>query len=98
MSDIEKFRVGVVTIIEVDAVNFSDAANIAESAVKRGLLAVDVSNSKIKPLRIEWQGYNHHTYSATVAQMPLELSRAVSNQHVSLGVNQPTRESDDSQA
>lgn len=88
----EKFRVGVVTILEVDAANFSDAANVAEAAVMRSLLAADTSNSKIKPITIRWEHYNRHFYEATVTQTPLELSRAVSNQHVNLGVEQPTKE------
>jgi hypothetical protein len=77
------------TILEVDAVDFSDAANVAEEAVKRGLLAVDVSNSKIKPVRIEWEGYNRYTYSATVVRQPIELSRGARNGDVNLTVDQP---------
>lgn len=88
----EKFRVGVVTILEVEGTNFSDAANVAESAVKRALLAADSNNSTIQPVQIRWEHYNRHFYEATVTQMPLELSRAASNQHVTLGVNQPVKE------
>lgn len=87
-----KFRVGVVTIMEVDSGDFKDAANVAEAAVKRALLGADSNNSTIQPVQIRWQHYNHQRYEATVTQMPLELSRAVSNRHVSLGVEQPAGE------
>lgn len=87
-----KFRVGVVTILEVDAVDFNDAANIAENAVGRALLAADANNDTIQPVQIRWQHYNHHFYEATVTQMPVELARVLLNQHVTLTVPQPTRE------
>lgn len=87
-----KFRVGVVTILEVDAVDLRDATNVAEAAVQRALIGADSNNSRIQPVQIRWEHYNGHSYEATVTQMPVELSQAVASKYVNLGVDQPTRE------
>lgn len=92
----EKFRVGVVTIWEVEAVDFRDAANIAEGATQHAIVTArnphipaEVTTHPV----INWVR-NGEVYEAVLRYMPLELNRSTGNGVITLGVAQPAREDD----
>lgn len=88
----EKFRVGVVTILEVEAVDWTDATHVAEGAVKHALRSVDAGDVKPGPIIVKWQHVNDHDYEATVVRSPAELGVAARNGYMYLEVQQPAKE------
>lgn len=72
----EKFRVAVVTTMDVEAVDAKDAANIAESALWRSLIGSHTATTLDGDLITRWSR-NGHDYAVTVTQPPLELNRAL---------------------
>jgi hypothetical protein len=91
----EKFRVGVVTILEVEAVDWTDAAAVAEGALKN---AINESRNPHVPLEVtgqpvlNWVARNREVYDAIVVHAPVEISRALVNGYAHVAVQQPTNE------
>lgn len=86
-----RFRVGVVTIWEVDAVDERNAQRIAEGAVQ--FMVTDVSGRErgVQPV-VRWTHSNGLEYEATLLRGPAEVGVALRNQYLHVGVHQPTRE------
>lgn len=82
----EKFRVAVVTVLDVEAADESDAANVAEGAVMHALQRVDATPSVADPYTVEWAHVNGHEYSATVTHLPRELKRALQENYIHVTV------------
>lgn len=93
MSNTEKFRVGVVTIWEVDAVDAIDATGIAEGALSHMIHTLNTSGSRRSPV-IEWQHSNGYEYRAALLRGPAEVGVALRNHYLDLSVHQPRREAD----
>lgn len=84
----EKFRVAVLTILEVETSDRRNAENVAEAALKRAIREADVSNSKIKPMRLQAVNGSGEVFEATVTRQPVELNAAIRNNDFRLGVEQ----------
>lgn len=77
-----KFQVAVVTVLEVQAVDEKDAANVAEAALWRSLVGAHDATTLEGDLLLRWRRKDHD-YEVRVTRPPLELSRALrSGSHV----------------
>ena len=94
-SSVEKFRVAVVTVLEVDAVDWIDAAHVAEGAVKHALRhAAEPTDEQWLTHTVKWRHVNGHDYEARVARQPCEVGTAMYNGYMHLEVTQPAGEED----
>lgn len=82
----EKFRVAVVTIWEVDAVDKSDAFRKAEGAVDYAIRCVDQNppGTGDEPV-LRWSRYGN-AHEATLLVPPLEVDTAVAAGHLHVKV------------
>jgi hypothetical protein len=84
--ELKKFRIGVVTVWEVEASDERDAARVAEGALQHFITALNTSDSRRNTV-IEWEHTNGHTYAATLFRGPAEIGAAVRNQYVNVSVH-----------
>ncbi len=84
----EKFRVGIITVAEVNAVDWVDATHIAEGAITYAIQQVDSGDDNFAQIR--WRHYNGHDYEATIVTGPTELNVAGRVGQFKLEVCQPT--------
>lgn len=92
-----KFRVGVLTILEVDVTtgSWTDAKRVAEGAIEYLLESTTGSGRRAQQV-ITWRHSNGLDYEATVVRRPIELDAAARNGCFELEVHQPlTREVED---
>lgn len=84
-----KFRVGIITVWEVEAADERDARRVAEGAVQ--FMVTDVTgHRKTGYPVVQWQHSNGHEYEATLLRGPAEVGAALRNQYMFLDVYQPT--------
>jgi hypothetical protein len=90
VSDQQKFRVGVVTVWEVNAVNWRDAVNIAEAGARRVIVEVSEPTDEKWPIStVKWQHPDGREYEARLVRWPREVSGALRDGYMFLEVHQP---------
>lgn len=73
----EKFRVAVVTVWELDAVDHIDATNKAEGAVEHAIRLANVASDGENP-HVRWRRYGN-LHEATLVSPPSEVNVAFAN-------------------
>lgn len=92
---IEKFRVGVVTVLEVEATDWIDATHVAEGALRHAISTArnpHVPEAVTRQPVLSWVGRNQFVYDATVVRAPVELGCALRNGYAHVAVTQPEKE------
>jgi dihydroorotase-like cyclic amidohydrolase len=82
----EKFRVGVVTVWEVEAVDRSDAIRKAEGAVMHAVRLASVAPSGADP-HVRWRWYGN-LHEASLVSAPLEVDTAFAGGLIRVSVSE----------
>lgn len=85
-----KFRVGVVTImeVEVDTDSFRDASRVAEGAINYLIGLGNTSEGRERPV-VKWRHRNGADYEVALVRAPIELGAAARNDCFTVAVPQP---------
>lgn len=91
-----KFRVGVVTILEVeiDSDDERNARRVAEGAVEH-LIELNGPIERGKQPVIRWRHRNGSDYQVAVVRRPIEVGAAARNGYFTVGIPQPVLEDHD---
>lgn len=82
-----KFNVGVLTVVEVESNDWTDAANIAEGAIHYAIWQASVTTDGAPVVKFHHR--NGHNYEGKVVRRPVELERGSHNGYFRLEVAQP---------
>lgn len=87
---VTKFRVGVVTVMEVEVTSNDerDARRVAEGAVEYLISLGNFGEDRGQPV-VRWRHRNGANYEVTVVRRPIEVGAAVRNGVFTLDVPQP---------
>lgn len=91
-----KFRVGIVTIMEVDVETnaWTDALRLAEGAMHHLIGLGNCAEARERPV-IKWRHRNGTDYEVAIARRPIELGAAARNGCFTIDVPQLTSELSD---
>jgi hypothetical protein len=89
--ELRKFRVGVVTVWEVEANDERNARRVAEGAVQHMISELGVCERGTPPV-VRWVHGNGLEYAVTLFRGPAEVGVALRNQYMHLDVHQPMEE------
>jgi hypothetical protein len=90
-----RYRVGIITIVETEAHDWTDAANVAEGVVRHALRQSDSGDSNARHVVVKFRqrGFD---YEGTIVRSPVELNRGAHTGYFGLTVEQPAESEEDS--